>query len=72
MRRLQFGDLFFERAQPQHQFRELLHRDPLPFGLFVGHGRDAEHGFLGRDVAHDPGLGSNDGLRAELEVSGDA
>jgi hypothetical protein len=71
-RTMELRNLLFKLPQAEHQLGQFLYRDPLPFGLFIRHGRDAQHGFFGGDIAHDAGFGANHGLRAELQVAGDA
>ena len=66
----QFGNLFFQRAETAQGFGQLLRADPLPLGLLIRRGGDAEHCCAVGNVAHHTGLGSDDGLIAQREVPG--
>lgn len=50
------------------QFRQMLHRQHLAFGLFVRLGRTAQPHLSIRDIVHNSGLCAHGDLVAQLEV----
>jgi len=68
----EFLNLLFEVTHAADHFGQLLLRDDLPLELAVGCGRNAQHDFLVLYVAHHAGLRADHGLRAQLEMVGNA